>query len=82
MRRFRKIVLLALGVCALPLLAIGLADGLAYVGQCSLDDHAGACRVGGLTIDAALHGLNTVGWLALLTLPTAGATRRPRWPRW
>lgn len=72
MTLFRRLTALAVAACALPLVSMFTAAGIANLLRCRLHEgNVNPCIVGGVDIGATLYGMAVGAWLMLLTLPLA-----------
>lgn len=72
MTLFRRLMALAVAACALPLVSMLTAAGIANLFKCRLHEgNVNPCVVGGVDIGAALYGMAVGAWLMLFTLPLA-----------
>ena len=72
MSRIRKLLLLAIAVCILPVLSVAAASAMASFNGCVLNEgDAHSCMVLGVDVGGALYAMFVSGWFAMLTLPVA-----------
>jgi hypothetical protein len=70
MRLFRTLIIIAIIVCLLPVLSMGVAQAIADYYGCKLDlASAHPCMVGGKDIGHDLLTLGMMGWFLFSTMP-------------